>query len=90
MPERPVVMTIGDGTFMYNPVVPAIAFADEHKLPLFIVVANNAKYSAMQHFHHQVLSGERREDDGRLLWRSHQGPKIRGGSPNGRRLWGIG
>jgi len=51
MPKRPVVMTIGDGTFMYNPVVPAIAFADEHKLPLLIVVANNAKYAAMQHFH---------------------------------------
>ena len=34
LPERTVVMTIGDGSFMYNPVVPAIAFADEHKLPL--------------------------------------------------------
>lgn len=53
MPERPVVMTIGDGTFMYNPVVPAVAFADEHKMPLLIVVANNAKYAAMQHFHDQ-------------------------------------
>jgi acetolactate synthase-1/2/3 large subunit len=50
-PKRPVVMTIGDGTFMYNPVVPAIAFADEHKLPLLIVVANNGKYAAMQYFH---------------------------------------
>jgi acetolactate synthase I/II/III large subunit len=53
MPERPVVLTIGDGTFMYNPVVPAVAFADEHKLPLLIIVANNAKYAAMQHFHDQ-------------------------------------
>jgi acetolactate synthase-1/2/3 large subunit len=44
-------MTIGDGTFMYNPVVPAIAFADEHTLPLLIVIANNAKYAAMQYFH---------------------------------------
>jgi acetolactate synthase-1/2/3 large subunit len=51
MPNRPVVMTIGDGTFMYNPVVPALSFADEHKLPLLIIVANNAKYSAMQFFH---------------------------------------
>lgn len=51
MPERPVVATVGDGTFMYNPVVPALAFADEHALPLLIVIANNAKYSAMQHFH---------------------------------------
>ena len=44
-------MTIGDGSFMYNPVVPAIAFADEHKLPLLILVFNNAKYAAMQYFH---------------------------------------
>ena len=51
LPKRPVVMTIGDGTYMYNPVVPAVAFADEHKLPLLIMVINNAKYSAMQHFH---------------------------------------
>lgn len=50
-PQRPVVVIIGDGTFMYNPVVPAIAFADEHGLPLLIVVANNTKYAAMQHFH---------------------------------------
>jgi acetolactate synthase I/II/III large subunit len=50
-PQRPVVVLIGDGTFMYNPVVPAIAFADERRLPLLIVVANNAKYGAMQHFH---------------------------------------
>lgn len=53
MPERNVVMTIGDGTFMYNPVIPAIAFADEYRLPLLIIVANNAKYAAMQHFHDQ-------------------------------------
>jgi acetolactate synthase-1/2/3 large subunit len=44
-------MTIGDGTFMYNPVVPAVAFADEHGLPLLILVMNNAKYAAMQFFH---------------------------------------
>src|SRR5262249_8032312 len=50
-PKRPVVVTIGDGTLMYNPVMPAIAFAEEHKLPLLIVVANNAKYAAMQFFH---------------------------------------
>lgn len=57
MPQKPVVMTIGDGTFMYNPVVPAIAFADEHKLPLLIIVANNAKYAAMQFFHDSFYPG---------------------------------
>lgn len=51
MPERHVVMTIGDGTFMYNPVVPALALADEHALPLLVIVVNNGKYSAMQYYH---------------------------------------
>jgi acetolactate synthase-1/2/3 large subunit len=51
MPKRPVVVTIGDGTFLYNPVIPALSFADEHKLPLLILVFNNAKYAAMQYYH---------------------------------------
>jgi acetolactate synthase-1/2/3 large subunit len=51
LPQRTVVITIGDGTFMYNPVVPALAFADEHKLPLLILICNNSKYAAMQYYH---------------------------------------
>jgi acetolactate synthase-1/2/3 large subunit len=51
LPQRTVVVTIGDGTFMYNPVVPVLAFADEHKLPLLILICNNFKYAAMQYYH---------------------------------------
>jgi acetolactate synthase I/II/III large subunit len=51
LPKRPVVVTIGDGTFMYNPVVPALSFADAHAMPLLILICNNAKYAAMQYFH---------------------------------------
>jgi acetolactate synthase-1/2/3 large subunit len=51
LPQRLVVVTIGDGTLMYNPVVPALSFADEHKLPLLILVFNNSKYASMQYFH---------------------------------------
>jgi acetolactate synthase-1/2/3 large subunit len=51
MPGRPVVVTVGDGTLLYNPVLPALAFADERKLPLLILVFNNAKYAAMQYYH---------------------------------------
>jgi acetolactate synthase-1/2/3 large subunit len=51
LPERTVVVTIGDGSFMYNPVIPALAFADEHRLPLLILIFNNAKYAAMQYYH---------------------------------------
>jgi acetolactate synthase-1/2/3 large subunit len=51
LPQRLVVVTIGDGTLMYNPLVPALSFADEHKLPLLILVFNNSKYASMQYFH---------------------------------------
>ena len=57
LPKRTVVVTIGDGTFMYNPVVPALAFADEHKLPLLILIFNNAKYAAMQYYHDKFYPG---------------------------------
>ncbi len=36
---------------MYNPVVPALAFAHEHKLPILILIFNNSKYAAMQYYH---------------------------------------
>jgi acetolactate synthase-1/2/3 large subunit len=57
LPERTVVVTIGDGSFMYNPVVPALAFADEHNLPLLILIFNNAKYAAMQYYHDRFYPG---------------------------------
>ena len=36
-------MTIADGSFLYNPVMPALTTADEYKLPLLIVICNNKK-----------------------------------------------
>lgn len=51
MPERPVVLTIGDGSFMYNPVVPSLSLADDQNLPLLILVFNNSQYAVMKHFH---------------------------------------
>jgi len=51
MPECPVVFLVGDGTFMYNPIIPGLAFAHEHKLPILIVIFNNGCYSAMKFFH---------------------------------------
>jgi acetolactate synthase-1/2/3 large subunit len=51
LPARTIVVNIGDGTFLYNPVVSALSFADEHKLPLLILVYDNAKYAAMQYYH---------------------------------------
>ncbi|MFE1288461.1 thiamine pyrophosphate-dependent enzyme [Streptomyces sp. NPDC058751] len=46
-PERPVVLTIGDGAFAYNPVIPSYDAANAYGLPLLIVVFNNRVYKSM-------------------------------------------
>jgi len=64
-PDRTVVMLIGDGTFMYNPIVPALAYAAEQGLPLLIVVLNNKKYAVMEELHNRFYPNgtARKEDD---------------------------
>ncbi len=44
MPGRPVLAVIGDGSFNYNPVLPAFGFAQEHGNPLLVVLLNNHGY----------------------------------------------
>src|SRR5262245_1132667 len=53
-PARPVVLIIGDGSFLYNPIVQALGASKQHKLPILIIVMNNKKYAAMRmgHVHH--------------------------------------
>ncbi len=43
-PDQIVVCVIGDGAWHYNPVPAALGFAQEHALPVFIVVCNNGQY----------------------------------------------
>jgi acetolactate synthase-1/2/3 large subunit len=43
-PDRTVVLTIGDGAFHYNPVVASFGAAQEHGLPIFVIMFNNAGY----------------------------------------------
>jgi acetolactate synthase-1/2/3 large subunit len=43
-PERPVVLTIGDGSFYYNPVPAAFGACQELGLPLLVVLFDNAGY----------------------------------------------
>ncbi|MEV6162133.1 thiamine pyrophosphate-dependent enzyme [Streptomyces sp. NPDC052052] len=45
--ERPVVLTVGDGAFTYNPVIPSYDAAKTYDLPVLIVVFNNRVYKSM-------------------------------------------
>ncbi|MFJ9541361.1 thiamine pyrophosphate-dependent enzyme [Streptomyces sp. NPDC101225] len=46
-PQRPVVLTIGDGAFTYNPVIPSYDASKTYELPLLVVVFNNRVYKSM-------------------------------------------
>src|SRR5262245_13579753 len=43
-PEKTVAVTIGDGAFFYNPVIASFGASREVKLPLLVIVFNNAGY----------------------------------------------
>uniref|UniRef100_UPI00215DB8B5 thiamine pyrophosphate-dependent enzyme n=1 Tax=Streptomyces shenzhenensis TaxID=943815 RepID=UPI00215DB8B5 len=45
--QRPVVLTIGDGAFTYNPVIPSYDASNAYGLPLLVVVFNNRVYKSM-------------------------------------------
>ncbi|GAA1940165.1 thiamine pyrophosphate-binding protein [Agromyces allii] len=46
-----VVLTIGDGAFLYNPVVQSLLASKDLGLPLLIVIFNNRKYLSMKMNH---------------------------------------
>lgn len=50
--DRTVVSVIGDGSFMYNPVMQSLAFSKHRNLPVMIVIFNNGGYAAMRKEHH--------------------------------------
>ncbi len=55
--DRPVVLFVGDGSFLYNPIVQALGAAQQYELPIIIVVCNNAKYAAMRRGHLNYYPG---------------------------------
>lgn len=50
-PDRPVVLLVGDGSFLYNPIVQALGASKAHELPIIVVVMNNKRYKAMGQGH---------------------------------------
>lgn len=53
-PDRPVVTLIGDGGFLYNPVLQSFGAARDFDLPITVVIFNNRKYAAMQNMHKRM------------------------------------
>jgi acetolactate synthase-1/2/3 large subunit len=49
--NRTVVLAIGDGAFLYNPVIPSLQASKSYDLPLLIVVFNNHQYLSMKMNH---------------------------------------
>ena len=49
--DRPVVLFIGDGSFLYNPIIQSLGASKTYELPITIVVCNNQKYEAMRKGH---------------------------------------
>ena len=55
--DRPVVLFVGDGSFLYNPVLQVLGTAQQYELPVMIVVCNNSKYAAMRRGHLNYYPG---------------------------------
>jgi acetolactate synthase I/II/III large subunit len=53
-PQRPVALVVGDGSFLYNPIIQALGASKGTGLPVMMLIMNNRKYAAMQkgHLHH--------------------------------------
>jgi thiamine pyrophosphate-dependent acetolactate synthase large subunit-like protein len=49
--QSPVILLVGDGSFLYNPIVQALAAARDNDLPILVVIFNNQKYLSMQYNH---------------------------------------
>jgi acetolactate synthase-1/2/3 large subunit len=45
------VLTVGDGAWLYNPVLPGLMASAQYGLPLLVVVYNNGAYLSMRHNH---------------------------------------
>ena len=52
--ERLVAFTVGDGSWLYNPVLPGLMASVQYGLPVLVVVFSNGRYLSMRHNHRRV------------------------------------
>ena len=83
-PDRLVAFTVGDGSWLYNPVLPGLMASAQYGLPVLIVVFNNGKYLSMRHNHRRVVPRRRRRPHRLPARRRPVGPaRRRGGGGRG-------
>jgi acetolactate synthase-1/2/3 large subunit len=56
-PNKTVIALEGDGSFHYNPVIPAFGLAQEYNLPFLTIIFNNQAYAAMKHHSRYYSNG---------------------------------
>ncbi len=52
--DQPVVTLIGDGGFLYNPVLQSLGAARDFEIPILAVIFNNRKYVSMEGMHRKM------------------------------------
>lgn len=73
-PDRPVVTLIGDGGFLYNPVLQSFGASRDFNLPILVVIFNNKKYAAMQGMHKRMYPDGVAVETGNYLGTFINGP----------------
>ncbi|MGW2292109.1 thiamine pyrophosphate-dependent enzyme [Streptomyces phaeochromogenes] len=77
--ERPVVLTIGDGAFAYNPVIQSYDASRAYELPLLILVFNNRVYKSMNLNHRRFYPEGAAAETGEWLGTDlHRLPRLAG------------
>jgi len=52
--DQLVTLTVGDGSWLYNPVLPGLMASAQFGLPVLVVVFSNGRYLSMRHNHRRV------------------------------------
>jgi thiamine pyrophosphate-dependent acetolactate synthase large subunit-like protein len=73
-PDRTVVTLIGDGAFLYNPVLQSLGASRDFDLPILVVIFNNKKYAAMQNMHLRMYPEGAAVETGNYLGTFINGP----------------